>query len=84
MMNTQNTDTAAETLLDAAHELRSAANSARAAGHLDALDSTFSALATIERAQSELVAALRARGITWQTIGDRFGTSRQAAWERFS
>jgi hypothetical protein len=31
-----------------------------------------------------VVNELRARGSTWSEIGEAFGTSRQAAWERFA
>ncbi len=30
------------------------------------------------------VDALRARGVTWEAIGQALGVSRQAAWQRFS
>ena len=30
------------------------------------------------------VEALRERGVSWSTIGDALGISRQAAWERFA
>ena len=30
------------------------------------------------------VNALRDRGVTWAQIGEAFGTTRQAAWERFA
>jgi hypothetical protein len=43
--------------------------------------------ATVDAARAVLQAQideLRKRGITWDAIGTALGTSRQAAWERFS
>lgn len=78
------TTAATETILDAVHELTSAARLARDSSvPVAALESTFTAIAAIERAQVELVEQLRAAGITWQTIGDQFGITRQAAQQRF-
>ncbi len=45
------------------------------------------AAATVDATRAVLqtqVETLRARGISWQAIGDALGISRQAAWERFS
>jgi ClpX C4-type zinc finger len=42
---------------------------------------------TVEGKSNQLqvaVDALRARGISWASIGDGLGISRQSAWERFS
>jgi hypothetical protein len=39
----------------------------------------------IEAAQLEEAAVIEARekGVSWHTIGDAFGTTKQAAWERY-
>lgn len=42
-----------------------------------------SVAATRDVLQSQ-VEALRARGVSWEAIGQSLGISRQAAWERFS
>jgi hypothetical protein len=45
------------------------------------------AAATVDATRAVLqaqVEALRARGISWETIGRALGISRQAAWERFA
>ena len=45
------------------------------------------AAATVDATRSVLqaqVEALRQRGVSWEAIGRALGTSRQAAWERFS
>ena len=34
--------------------------------------------------QRRTIDILRKRDVSWQQIGDALGTSRQAAWERFS
>ena len=39
---------------------------------------------TIDRRFKATVDELRNRGLSWSKIGDALGTSRQAAWERFS
>jgi hypothetical protein len=42
---------------------------------------------TLEAVRRDLQAkvdSLRKRGMSWEAIGDALGTSRQAAWERFS
>lgn len=45
------------------------------------------AAATVDATRALLqvqVETLRARGFSWQAIGNALGVSRQAAWERFS
>jgi hypothetical protein len=39
---------------------------------------------SIDRHFKATVDELRKRGLSWSKIGDALGTSRQAAWERFS
>jgi hypothetical protein len=39
---------------------------------------------SIDRHLKDTVNILRARGFTWAKIGETFGISRQAAWERFA
>jgi hypothetical protein len=39
---------------------------------------------TVEETLKQHVQQLRGRGVTWTQIGEALGTSRQAAWERFS
>jgi hypothetical protein len=39
---------------------------------------------SIDRRFKATVDELRKRGLSWSKIGDALGTSRQAAWERFS
>ncbi len=39
---------------------------------------------SIDRHFKKTVLELRRRGLSWSKIGDALGTSRQAAWERFS
>jgi len=36
-----------------------------------------------DRVISALVVQLRSEGATWEDVGDCFGISRQAAWQRF-
>jgi hypothetical protein len=38
----------------------------------------------VEKTLKEHVIQLRGRGVTWTRIGEAFGVTRQAAWERFS
>jgi hypothetical protein len=49
----------------------------RAAGVSDAIEN-------LEGEVTALVRRARAQGYTWTQIGDALGTSKQAAWERFS
>lgn len=37
----------------------------------------------LDRFQSDLVAYMRARGTSWETIGAALGVTRQSAWEKF-
>lgn len=37
----------------------------------------------LERFQADLIAFMRARGVSWGVIGDGLGVARQSAWERF-
>ncbi len=51
------------------------------------LTSLKPAAATVDATRAVLqvhVETLRERGVSWQAIGSALGTSRQAAWERFS
>ena len=43
-----------------------------------------SAAESLHRLVGERVDELRRREVSWTTIGDTLGISRQAAWERFS
>jgi ATP-dependent protease Clp ATPase subunit len=54
-------------------------------------DELLASLAKIQAVASQVDAAvhdyvgiLRGRGVTWTRIGEALGTSKQAAWERFS
>jgi len=40
--------------------------------------------AQVDAAVHDYVGILRGRGVTWTRIGEALGTSKQAAWERFS
>jgi hypothetical protein len=51
---------------------------------LKSLASTEKTLETIRGELQAKIDILRQRGITWETIGNALGISRQAAWERFS
>lgn len=51
---------------------------------LSKVKSIAASVAVIDDKLQEVVLALRARGVTWQKIGESLGTTRQAAWERFS
>jgi ATP-dependent Clp protease ATP-binding subunit ClpX len=44
---------------------------------------TFAATVA-ERSLRDQIDVLRDKGVSWARIGDALGTSRQAAWERFS
>lgn len=48
-----------------------------------ALSTARSLQALADEALAHLVTDARERGITWQTIGDALGISRQAAFQRF-
>jgi hypothetical protein len=51
------------------------------------LASLTPASATVDATRSVLqsiVDTLRGRGVSWEAVGRALGTSRQAAWERFS
>lgn len=37
----------------------------------------------LDRFQSDLVAYMRERGASWETIGTGLGVTRQSAWEKF-
>ena len=37
----------------------------------------------LEHFQTDLIAFMRTRGISWGVIGDGLGVARQSAWERF-
>jgi ribosomal protein L37AE/L43A len=50
-------------------------------GALKVAEATVDATRAVLQAQIE---ELRRRGISWDTIGQALGISRQAAWERFS
>ena len=41
-------------------------------------------VAQVDAAVHERVAILRERGVSWTSIGQALGVSKQAAWERFS
>ena len=41
-------------------------------------------ISQVDAAVHDHVAILRGRGISWTRIGEAFGVSKQAAWERFS
>ncbi|MGH9194933.1 MAG: ClpX C4-type zinc finger protein [Acidimicrobiia bacterium] len=43
-----------------------------------------SSVKVIDGKLQEVVLTLRGRGVTWARIGETLGTTRQAAWERFS
>ena len=51
---------------------------------LGVLKGLRSALRVVESKLSEAVQEARRQGLTWEQIGEALGTSRQAAWERFS
>jgi ATP-dependent protease Clp ATPase subunit len=51
---------------------------------LDRLPRIAAAQEQVERSLRIGVGHLRARGVTWQRIGQAFGMTRQSAWERFS
>jgi ClpX C4-type zinc finger len=51
---------------------------------LAALRPTAAAVDGTRAVLQQQVDALRARGVSWEAIGASLGTSRQAAWERFS
>jgi ATP-dependent protease Clp ATPase subunit len=53
----------------------------------DLLDALTPASATVDATRQvlqSLVENLRKRSVSWEAIGRALGTSRQAAWERFS
>lgn len=50
---------------------------------LSGLREALEALRRDEQKIINLVAAAREMGVSWQTIGDVLGISKQAAWERF-
>lgn len=52
----------------------------------DQLVTLVHAIDAVSQAESNLVATvrtLRGEGASWAAIGEAFGTSRQAVWERF-
>lgn len=51
---------------------------------LQALAPTERTLEAVRRDLQAKIDILRKRGVSWETIGGALGTSRQAAWERFS
>jgi hypothetical protein len=51
---------------------------------LQSLAPTEKTLEAIRRDLQSKVDMLRARGVSWETIGKALDVSRQAAWERFS
>jgi hypothetical protein len=51
---------------------------------LAALRPTAAAVQSMQKLLHDRVSILRKRGVTWETIGEALGISRQAAWERFS
>jgi hypothetical protein len=40
--------------------------------------------AAVDKLQHDLVTRARSHGCSWTSIGQALGTTRQAAWERFS
>lgn len=57
---------------------------AEAATPAEALDSLGLIAFELDRLTRATVAAAREQGDSWATIGEALGTSRQAAWERYS
>ena len=51
---------------------------------LNTLPAASEAVRATESILREHVNLLRARGVSWERIGDALGVSRQAVWERFS
>jgi ClpX C4-type zinc finger len=51
---------------------------------LKSLAPTEKTLEAVRRDLQTKIDILRKRGASWETIGNALGTSRQAAWERFS
>ncbi len=51
---------------------------------LDGLCESAGLARAVEKLQRHLVSEARRAGRTWTEIGEALGTSRQAAWERFS
>jgi DNA-directed RNA polymerase specialized sigma24 family protein len=39
--------------------------------------------AEIDKQEAQVIALIRAKGLTWEQIGQEFGISKQAAWERY-
>jgi len=51
---------------------------------LQSLSPTEITLEAVRRNLQAKIDILRKRGVSWETIGNALGISRQAAWERFS
>ncbi len=50
---------------------------------LKMLASYNTAFEKVDRSMQDIVDILRARDVSWATLGERLGVSRQAAWKRF-
>ena len=51
---------------------------------LQSLSPTEKTLEAVRRDLQTKIDILRKRGVSWETVGNALGISRQAAWERFS